>query len=148
MPPHEDIIAEDMFNTLTGALIGAGQYRSVYIHRWRDDLVVKVEFGALLHGHNFSEWKNWTDYRDDKVVGPWLARLHWISANGRIVVQDRTSPIRSSEVPAKVPKFIDDLKFSNLGMLGGRLVVHDYAYMNLEINSTLVDAKFDRGVDS
>lgn len=129
--PH---VFEDAFSLLCGSLIGEGQYRKVFNCTFRDDLVVKVDQGGR---HNLWEWGNWHLFKDDEAVLPWLCPCHHISAEGRILIMSKASPIRQSEIPAELPSFANDLKYGNLGMFEGRLVIIDYAYLTCKLDTTM-----------
>lgn len=123
----------DAFNLMCGVLIGEGQYRKVYECALNPDYVVKVDDGGR---HNLWEWGNWHSFNDDEAVKPWLCPCHMISAEGRILVMSKASPIRQSEIPTELPAFASDLKYGNLGMFEGRLVIIDYAYLNCKLDTT------------
>lgn len=120
---------EDAFNLLCGKLIGQGIHRKVFECRLRDDLVVKVEnSGDWRYFANVHEMKFWCDHSEYKKVSQWLAPCEYLSPDGRILLQRRARPIADqSDLPAKLPGFLTDVKADNFGLLDGRVVCVDYA---------------------
>ncbi len=71
----------------------------------------------------------------DKDIRRWLAPCVQISPCGSILIQKRTTPAPSSRYPAKMPKFLTDMKRSNYGLYKGRLVCHDYGLICLTVTT-------------
>lgn len=122
-------IFKDAFNLLCGDKIGDGSFRTVYECRIRPDLVVKVEnISSWRDPHNMLEAQFHSDFKDHKVIGKWLAPIHFVSPDTRIILMERAMPIFDSELPKKVPACFHDVKPANFGRLSnGRIVCFDYA---------------------
>ena len=120
---------EDTFNLLCGARLGGGAHRTVFECRIRPDLVVKVEIDTTWRGfYNAREYKFYTDYAHCPGVEKWLAPVEFISPDGRILLQKRCDPVRSTDtLPDKIPAFFTDIKRENFGWLNGKFVCLDYA---------------------
>ena len=117
---------EDAFNLLCGAKLGEGVHRDVFECRLRPELVVKVEKDEVFRNFmNVAEMRFW-DY-----AGPatrlWLAPCHYLSPDGRVLLQSRCDHVRKEELPEKLPSFLTDIKAANFGIYEGRLVAVDYA---------------------
>lgn len=115
----------DTFDILAGRHIGQGCYRDVWTLRSDDSRVVKFETTAGSFC-NVYEHEVWNEVKDDKELRKWFAPVLDISANGIVLVQMRTEPVRKRELPKMVPAFFSDLKTENWGWLDGRYVCHDY----------------------
>ncbi len=121
---------EDAYNLLCGDKLGEGCYRTVFECTLLPDLVVKVENGTSRRFCNVLEDEFWAHNKDVAAVAKWLAPCKFISPDGRILLQRRTDPIPGHfELPAQIPHFLNDVKKSNFGLLDGRLVCHDYAFV-------------------
>jgi len=129
---HQDVygcfgntINREFFYMMTDGVIGAGEFRIVYNHAHRDDLVLKFEPNAQSF-QNIAEWDFWNDNKDNKKVAAWLAPCEFISPCGVILAQSKTTKPELADYPNTVPEFLTDLKRRNFGMYAGRLVAHDY----------------------
>lgn len=122
-------IATDAFNLLCGRKLGSGIHRDVFECKLRPELVVKVETETNYRDFaNVREMKFWNDYQHMPAVKKWLAPCHFLSPDGRILLQERVQPIlREEDVPEMLPAFITDIKPENFGMLNGQFVCVDYA---------------------
>lgn len=135
---------QDAFNLLCGKLLGEGIHRYVYACKLRPELVVKVESEDPRFFANVFEDKFWADAPEP--VREWLAPCHFLSPDGRILLQERCDPVPPGyELPAMVPEFLDDHKRDNMGLLNGRLVCVDYAYHNIKHPMKLVKANWAGG---
>lgn len=119
---------EDAFNLLCGDLLGRGIHRTVYTCRLRPDLVVKVDGDEQPNFANVFEQRFWDDHEAYSAVSRWLAPCEYLSPDGRILLQKRCDPVKTADLPDKLPGFITDMKAENFGMLGDRVVCLDYAY--------------------
>ncbi len=118
----------DAFNLLCGDLIGSGCHRTVYSCRIDPTLVVKVESAESRRFANVFEHAFWSDNQYNKRVAEWLAPVHSISPDGRVLLQRRADPVPLGyDLPDKLPGFLTDHKRENFGLLDGRLVSVDYA---------------------
>lgn len=121
---------EEAFNLFAGELIGEGQFRRVFSSPIDPTIVIKIE-RQTGEFHNVKEWSNWQDLRVHRPFEKWLAPCVSISPYGTVLVQKRVEPMRDDELPRKLPFFLSDLKLANFGMLNGRVVCHDYAYIRI-----------------
>lgn len=128
---------EDAFNLLCGDKLGEGIHRTVFTCRLRPDLVVKVENDdEWRYFANVMEMKFWSDHQGYGKVARWLAPCEYMSPDGRVLLQKRVRPLLDeSELPAKLPAFLTDVKPENFGLLDGRVVCLDYA-LNIPNPST------------
>lgn len=118
--------ADDYLAQHQGELIGAGASRRVYEHADMPQWVIKVE--EINGGFcNAMEWKVWEYAQHMPPVREWLAPCALISRCGRVLVQRRTEPVPTDELPDKVPSFFTDLKTANWGRYDGKVVCHDYS---------------------
>lgn len=130
---------KDAFNLLCGEKLGSGIHRDVFECRLRDDLVVKVEqeqewrrFANVLE---MEFWHKWQDYQP---VSKWLAPCHYLSPDGRILLQQKVNVCNSFDtLPTELPAFLTDLKPGNYGWLKGQFVCVDYA-MTLDKPNTRI----------
>ena len=131
---------------LCGRLLGAGAYRRVYIYRPHTDWVVKVEDGGYCFS-NIKEWEVWEAMRECPSVAKFLVPCHYISPNGTILIQDRTTPIEVMHLPKKIPSFLStDLKSENWGWsIKKKPVCHDYGNFRIGDGTKLVKADWSRG---
>ncbi len=135
---HDDVyenfgntVNRDFFYMIAGVVLGAGEFRIVYEHAHRDDLVLKFEPHSQSF-QNISEWDFWNYNKDDKRVARWLAPCEFISPCGTILAMKKTTEPEKSDYPNTVPGFLTDLKRKNFGMLDSRLVAHDYGLYNVD----------------
>ena len=132
-------VNRDFFHLMMGDVLGAGEFRIVYEHLHREDLVLKWEPNAHSF-QNIMEWDFWHDNKHDKKVARWLAPCEFISPCGIILVQRKTTKPERSQYPNVVPEFLTDLKRRNFGMLKGKLVAHDYGLHNVKVPTRLKKA--------
>lgn len=57
-------VNRDFFHLMVGDMLGAGEFRIVFEHAHREDLVLKFEPNAQSF-HNVAEWDFWQDNKDD-----------------------------------------------------------------------------------
>lgn len=132
----------DFFDFFCGANIGTGQTRAVYNFNLDNTKVVKIEKPSPEHGFmfdNLTEWEIWTNLskNSNKIVreyAKFLAPCTRISGCGRILIQEKTTPVTKDELPKMVPYFIHDTHINNWGRLGKKVVCHDYANHNIYAN--------------
>lgn len=116
-----------IMDLVIGNYIGSGHFRDVYQHSTNPDWVVKLQRNDGQHS-NIIEYEIWGDvaYTDYKK---WFAPIHWMSNNGKALIQEKTRPIKDvNEIPDKIPAFFTDVKLSNFGFIGEQLVCHDYDF--------------------
>lgn len=117
---------DELIDLLCGEQIGEGMSRAVFECRLNPKWVVKIEGDKNNNFQNVMEYKVWQDTESYKEGAKWLAPCIRISSLGSILIQERTEPVRYSDVPEKIPHFLTDQKLSNYGMLNGKFVCHDY----------------------
>jgi hypothetical protein len=122
---NSNTVTRDMFGIMVGEKIGYGIGREVFEVRGDSTKVIKFETTAGSF-QNIIEWETWQDVCATPQA-KWLAPCVRISANGAILVMERTAPIPPQfKLPTHVPAFLSDFKRENYGLLKGRLVCHDY----------------------
>ena len=111
-----------------GKKLGSGIARDVY--EFVDPaMVVKVARDDYPgERQNVAEWLTWecVEYTE---LAKWFAPCVLISKSGSLLLQKRTQPVSTQELPTHVPSFFTDLKLENWGRLGKRVVCHDYGSM-------------------
>lgn len=120
-------VKRDFFDVMIGECLGGGAGRHVYECKLRDDLVIKVELPASSF-QNIEEWNVWGDVHKGKWA-KWFAPCETISPCGTVLLQCKTTPIE--KLPKRLPDMFCDLKPENFGMIGDRIVCHDYGYHRL-----------------
>jgi hypothetical protein len=120
---------EQAFNLLCDERIGYGMSRTVFSSKLLPDCVIKVEEEPGQF-QNIVEWETWQRVKDTEF-SRWFAACRWISANGSILIMERTRPPAPSEFPERMPAFLCDFKRTNYGMVRTNgaaeyLVCHDY----------------------
>ena len=135
-------VNRDFFHLITGKILGAGEFRIVYEHLHRDDLVLKFEPNAQSF-QNIAEWEFWHDNKNNKRVARWLAPCEFISPCGIILAMKKTTKPLPGDYPKMMPEFLADLKYRNFGMLNGVFVSHDYGLYN--VNTPTKRKKVDWG---
>ncbi len=128
----ENTINRELFTLFVGDIIGAGEFRIVYEHEHRDDLVLKFETTAQSF-QNITEWEFWNNNKGDKKVARWLAPCEFISPCGLILAMKRTTKPHLTDYPKRMPEFLVDRKRANFGLLNGRLVAHDYGLYSVTV---------------
>ena len=134
-------VNRNFFNMMVGDIIGAGDFRIVYGHAQRDDLVLKWEPNARSF-QNVAEWEFWQDNKENKRIARWLAPCEFISPCGIILAMKKTTKPERSQYPKMMPEFLADLKRTNFGLLDGRLVAHDYGLYNVDTLTKRKKAKW------
>lgn len=118
-------ITFDVYDALLGKRLGGGYSRQVYECRLNTALVVKIERPGGMW-QNIREHTTWEQISCVKEAKKWLAPVLYISDCGTLLIQKRCEPIRTKELPKKVPHFLTDFKKENFGLLDGRVVCFDY----------------------
>ena len=129
----ENTIAKDLFAAFAGECLGNGCARTVYVCAQDEGRVVKIETPSQSF-QNVEEWNTWCDLAALPVGKKWLAPCHYISPCGTVLIQSRTYPAQKSRFPGKVPTFFTDTKYENWGLIGNKLVCHDYGYNNARLH--------------
>lgn len=120
-----DIIKDDCIRLFVGEELGFGAARKVYSMVGHPDLVLKIEFTQETF-QNVLEWQLWNELQFTEY-GKWLAPCRRISPCGCVLIQERTEPLPDIYALTHVPDWLGDLKEENFGLIGSRLVCHDYA---------------------
>ncbi len=107
-------VNRELFHMIAGDTLGAGEFRFVFEHAHRKDLVLKFEPNAQSF-QNIAEWDFWKDNKDDKKVARWLAPCEFISPCGIILAMKKTVRPVPSDYPNMLPEFLTDLKRTNFG---------------------------------
>jgi len=122
--------------------LGHGSTRIVYALRpWMyngctgsDEYVLKIAKNGAGIRANSMEYEIWDDHMYDEKRLKWLAPVIEISECGKYLVMARTTPLAPSELPSKLPTFLDtDLHAGNLGKHKGHVVCHDYGYVTYKL---------------
>jgi hypothetical protein len=123
--PELQYAAKEIIGFFLGDEIGSGGSRRVYEHPFDETKVIKVAVAGKLE--NVYEWMIWCDA--NKAQRKWLARCHFLSKHGMVLIQERAQPLpQDYKLPKKLPSFINkDTKPHNFGLIDGRLVCVDYA---------------------
>lgn len=113
--------------------ISNGIHRAVYGIEESSRFVLKIEheggrFDKEPNFRNITEYMTWCDFKGS-CYEKWLARVYFITYDGKISIQHRAKPVTKSELPKKIPPFFCDTKVSNWGRIGTRIVCLDYAYI-------------------
>lgn len=116
------VVQRDLFGLLCKERLGYGIAREVWASKVLPNSVVKVEENAGSF-QNVLEWETWQRVKDTEFAR-WFAPCEWISANGAVLIQARTTP--AAKYPDRLPVFLTDTKRANYGMHKGRFVCHDY----------------------
>jgi len=136
-------LATDALDLLCGKKLGEGVYRTVFECALRSDWVVKLEIhdDAKRTFANVHEWSFWDEYQSEGAITRWLAPCEKLSPDGRILLQQRCEPIPLDyHLPQKLPAFLTDVKRSNFGLLDGKLVCVDYAFVDVTPSTRLKNA--------
>lgn len=132
---QDPFFCQDMIAFLCGSLIGQGQYRDVFKYNLDDKFVVKIQREAG-NFNNIIEWEIWNNMRFTEHK-KWFAECSWISGNGRIMLQRKTSPIsKTKPPPERIPSFFTDIKNSNFGWIGNQFTAHDYDFTIVKLTSS------------
>lgn len=145
-------LLSDFFDFFCGKHIGSGESREVYEFRLDEKYVIKIDKMFEPGGNNFtfSNVAEWEFYHNVKHHSPkiaeYLAPIMNISKCGKVMMMQKTTPIPNKKVlPKKLPALFTDTKIENWGMIGNKVVCHDYANHRayaIGSNASLVDAKW------
>jgi hypothetical protein len=134
LPPS---ILRDWMNLALGQRLGIGSGRQVFVYDLCPQMVIKVEDRGFQNVVEGEVWKATKGTRFEK----WFAPVRQVSGMGTILIMDRTLPAPRSAYPRRMPEFLGDLKYSNFGLLGGRLVCHDYGSINNFLKGVVTNEK-------
>ena len=124
----------EIFNGLCGDIIGEGVSRVVYDCLINDDYVVKIH-KASWEGIN-QNYNEFLIYSEASVkIRKYLAPIHWISDYNIVLFQRKCEPLQKKQIPKKIPRFLNDRKQENWGLLDGKVVCFDYGICKTTFNS-------------
>lgn len=119
--------SKDLLGFICGEHLGSGAYREVFVYRPDPSCVIKIEQGAGAFA-NVREWELWNGVRHSKETAQWLAPCIDISPCGIFLLMKRTRPLRKEDkLPLQLPEFMTDIQCKNFGVIGKKIVCHDYA---------------------
>ena len=134
---------QDLIAFICGEHIGSGQYRDVFQYNLDPKLVVKIQRDTDSF-NNIKEFELWCNV-NYTAYEKYFAPCRWISSNGRIMLQDKTTPpTKRKPPPDLIPKCFFDIKESNFGYIGKNFVAHDYDFSlgNIDVNKKLTFKKW------
>lgn len=105
-----------------GKKLGGGIGRTVFVYDLNPRYVIKIESSGY---QNAIEREIWGAVKTTQYAR-WFAPVKSISGLGTIILMERTLPAPRRAFPDRMPDFLGDLKYSNFGLLRGKLVCHDY----------------------
>jgi hypothetical protein len=142
------IMLVDFLNLFCGAVLGEGNSRTVFAMEFDQSKVIKIEKDDGRF-QNLIEWKAWNDCKGT-VLEKYLAPVHDISANGKVLIMERVMPLPTlSEAKqgasnvlkgVMLPDVLTDYKPENYGILKGQIVCCDYGSI-LALNHGAVKMK-------
>lgn len=121
------LMLSDFIDMWCGKFVGSGSSRMVYEFTLNKTLVVKIDHtnGGFF---NVAEWDTYHNIKNSHPkLAKYLAPCIQISNAGKVMLQQKTECIRSSQLPKSIPFFLADTKLQNWGKLGNKVVCHDFA---------------------
>jgi len=105
---------ENVLKALDCHYIGNGIHRSVYSIGGTNTYILKIEhdhgkFDSEPNFRNVTEYMHWCDFKGS-CYEKWLARVYFITYDGRISIQHRAKPVTLDEMPKRIPPFFCDTK--------------------------------------
>lgn len=131
----------DWWELCAGDFLDEGVHRHTYACAFHSGLVIKVEQNKGQFA-NVKEWDFWQEWQFCHPVANWLAPCVAISPNGKFLLQRKTRPLKMSQLPKELPRFLTDRKLANYGLLGNRVMCHDYAATIKTVRWDLTRARF------
>ena len=137
---NDEHLCMEFATFICGNKIGEGQFRDVYEYNLDKRYVVKIQ-RDLSSFNNIVEWEIWCNVMYSEYKKHFAPCL-WMSSNGRIMIQRKTSPITDKRpAPKDVPYFFADIKNENFGWIGKDFVAHDYDYSMIRFVSNGLNNK-------
>jgi hypothetical protein len=130
LPPS---ILRDWMNLACDKKLGGGSGRTVFVYGLDPKLVIKVESSGF---QNVMEWETWRAVKSTQYAKLFAPCRH-IAGLGTVLIMDRTLPAPRRAYAKSVPACLGDLKYSNFGLLRGKLVCHDYGTLTNLLAGTL-----------
>lgn len=118
-------VLRDMMSMIVGDKLGEGIDRVTYVWPTDPTKVVKFQVGQYYF-QNHLEYTIWCRVKDTEHA-KWFAPCYGCSANGMVLLQKRTRPLPKN-LPLEMPAFLTDFSRRNYGMIGNRIVCHDYGF--------------------
>lgn len=118
-------LLRDWMASALGKQVGSGIGRQVFVYDLNPHFVIKIEQTGF---QNAIEWEIWRSV-SSTTYARWFAPCRHISPCGMLLLMERTLPAERSKYPKRMPMFLGDYKYSNYGLLRGKLVCHDYGSM-------------------
>lgn len=115
--------SKSLLSAILGDWIGSGTSREVFECAHDSSLVVKIAIDTP--NANVLEWEMWETirYADQSK---WFAPCEFISDDGLVLIQKRTTPLEDTK-GLRIPTYFTDVKDSNFGTIDNQVVCHDYA---------------------
>lgn len=113
--------------------LGNGCSRQVFCTPSIPGVVFKQALYPTVWDHNLIEFRYWEKHRDNPDRARFLAPCLEVTDEGSWLAMARTDPIPEYEAWQQfrsLPFWIGDRHADNIGRYEGRVVAHDYAYMN------------------
>lgn len=124
---------QDLARFCLGDYIGGGEYRLVFDFDPVSGSVIKF-CNADDCQSNWTEYSIWQSVKDTKNA-KWFCPVIDISPCGRFLIMEKARAIKEDEnLPKKLPNFFTDIKRSNFGFIGDRLVCTDYQFISRAID--------------
>lgn len=118
------LLNEDFKTHILGAKLGSGCYRDVYVYKPDPTKVIKVATSAEGIEHNTLERNVFNKLTDTQVK--YFAGIYLSSKFNTFILQDRVDPLPTTQDIHFKMLDMHDIKRSNLGMIGKRVVIIDY----------------------
>lgn len=136
-----------IMDMVIGEYIGSGSFRDVYGHATNPNWVVKIQRNPGEFS-NVIEYEIWSTVAYSEEHKKWFAPIHWMSDNGKVIIQERVRPITDiNEVPDKIPHYFTDIKKENFGFIGNQLVAVDYDYSLIRFANAALTTKMRSAKD-
>jgi len=137
---------QDLARFCLGDYIGGGEYRLVFDFDLIPNTVIKF-CSANDCQANWVEYSIWQSVKNTKNA-KWFCPVIDISPCGRFLLMEKARKIKDDEkLPKKVPNYFSDIKRSNFGFIGDRIVCTDYQFigraMDLAFCTNNRDANWD-----
>jgi len=116
-------VSRDFLDVMCGKFLGRGAGRVVFQCQVAPEYAVKIEADGSFQ--NIIEWEVWGKVMDTPHAR-WFARCDSISHHGAVLVQELAVDLGVGQAPSRVPAYFTDLKTSNFGRIGRRVVCRDY----------------------
>jgi len=124
------IVSLEMCDFFLGKLLGYGVSRCVFEYSFDKRFVVKIDLSD--YNANVIEANIWQHVARIPKLSKWFAPVGMLSRCGRIMFQRKcNTKTEVSKYPKNIPDFFRDVKYSNWGLLGDRVVCFDYSHVSI-----------------